>query len=204
MITFSIVITTYNRLDFLKIAIQSALNQSTYCEIIIVDDGSCDGTKDYVKTLGNRIKYYRNSINLGHSVSVNKGVQKARGEWVKLLDDDDCLLPNCIETMQKNLIKFPHAVLCSCQVKKMRIITNIFNGQVAINDSVLCIKQQDIHYGMLLDICPLGTPVQVAFQKEAFLKSGGWNQEFDGNYDDINSWIEIAKYGDALFINQVD
>jgi len=46
---FTIVITTYNRLDFLKRAINSALEQTIKCEIIVVDDCSTDGTEEYVK-----------------------------------------------------------------------------------------------------------------------------------------------------------
>ena len=64
------------------------------------------------------------------------------------------------------------------------------------------ISQEDIHYGMLLEVVPFGTPVQVSFKKEAFVKSGGWNSDFDGNCDDIYSWIQIARYGDAVFVNE--
>ncbi len=45
---FSVVITTYNRLDLLKRAINSALNQTIECEVIVVDDCSSDGTDEYV------------------------------------------------------------------------------------------------------------------------------------------------------------
>jgi hypothetical protein len=54
---------------------------------------------------------------------------------------------------------------------------------------------------MLLEKLPFGTPVQVAFQRDAFLESGGWDLRLDV-CDDIDSWIRIAQFGDALFINQ--
>jgi glycosyltransferase involved in cell wall biosynthesis len=201
---FSIVITTYNRLPFLKWSLESALNQTINCEIIVVDDASSDQTEEYIKQLGEQVIYHRNSINLGHSESVNIGVKIAKGEWIKLIDDDDYIMPKCIETISRTLVCFPEAVICSCQAKKIDIIGNIIDdkNQVQFNNLALCIRQEDIHYGMLLDICPLGTPVQVAFQKKAFLRSGGWDKDFDGNYDDINSWIEIAKYGDAVFVGK--
>jgi hypothetical protein len=55
---------------------------------------------------------------------------------------------------------------------------------------------------MLLELIPFGTPAQVACCRNAFLQTGGWNSEFDGNCDDIDAWIHIAKFGDAIFLNQ--
>ncbi|NEQ63663.1 MAG: glycosyltransferase family 2 protein, partial [Moorea sp. SIO4A1] len=104
---FSVVITTYNRLDLLKRAIESALAQTFPCEIVIVDNGSSDGTEDYVQERSEALTrageqslvYHRNSDNRGHSKAVNKGVELASGDWIKLLDDDDYLARNCIEEM---------------------------------------------------------------------------------------------------------
>jgi glycosyltransferase involved in cell wall biosynthesis len=199
---FSIVITTYNRLQFLQRAIESALNQTVDCEVVVVDDCSADGTEAYLKSLGNRVVYHRNSTNLGHSETVNIGIKIAAGEWIKLLDDDDYLVPECIEKLNSAISSCPNAAICSCQAIQvnengLELSRTKYNGF----GNVFYISQEDIHYGMLLDIVPFGTPVQVAFTREAFLKSGGWDSAFDGNCDDINSWIKIAKYGDAVFIN---
>ena len=61
------------------------------------------------------------------------------------------------------------------------------------------IPQVDIHYGMLLELIPFGTPVQVACKRDAFLKTGGWDSSLDTNCDDIDSWIQVARFGDANF-----
>ena len=56
---------------------------------------------------------------------------------------------------------------------------------------------------MLLEKLPFGTPVQVACRREAFLKSGGWDITLMGcDSDDIDSWIRITQFGDALILNQ--
>ena len=116
---FSIVITTYNRLGFLERAIESALNQSQPCEVVVVDDCSSDGTADYLESLGDRIVYHRNSTNLGHSRSVNQGVALARGKWIKLIDDDDYLAFDCIENIAKAIKLYPDAVIASCQATQV-------------------------------------------------------------------------------------
>ena len=199
----SIVITTYNRLPLLQRAIESALAQSLTCEVVVADDCSSDGTAEYVQSLGDRVVYYRNCVNLGHSATMNAGVRVAKGDWIKPVDDDDYLAPNCIEEMSKAIALHPEAVLCSCQAaqvdaegKEICRTRQVFKGKACY------ILQEDIHYGMLLEKVPFGTPIQVAFHKDAFVHSGGWDPSLT-SCDDIDSWIKIAQFGDAIFINQL-
>ncbi|MEQ9372914.1 MAG: glycosyltransferase family 2 protein [Coleofasciculus chthonoplastes F3-SA18-01] len=208
---FSIVITTHNRLTLLKRAMNSALAQTIPCEVIVVDDGSSDGTDMYVQgrrkellDMGDtRLIYHRHATTLGHSGTVNQGVALATGNWVKLVDDDDYLAPNCIEEMVKAIAGRPDAVICSCRAIQVNENENeISRSRQVGKGTLLYIPQDEIHYAMLLELLPFGTPVQVAFSRSAFLKSGGWDTRFDTNYDDIDSWIKIAKFGDAIFINK--
>lgn len=111
---FSVVISTYNRLNLLQRAIDSARNQTIECEVVVADDCSSDDTQTYLKSLGDKIVYHRNEVNLGHAATVNAGVAKASGDWIKFLDDDDYLAPNCIEEMAKAIALRPDAVICSC------------------------------------------------------------------------------------------
>lgn len=203
MTQFTIVITTHNRLNYLKRAIDSAMNQTVKCEIVVVDDCSDDGTIQYLQTLSNQVTWYQNPENLGHSYSVNKGVQISQGKWIKLLDDDDYLALTCIEEISKIIEEYPSAVICSC----LAINVNEKQQKLGITrkvskQEIYFIKQEDIHYLMLLDKLPFGTPVQVAFRKDAFLKSGGWNSSFDYCHDDIESWIKIAQFGNTFIINK--
>ncbi len=207
---FSIVITTYNRLTLLRRAIDSALAQTMPCEVIVVDDCSSDGTQAYIQERcealeragDQRLIYQRNCSNLGHSKTVNAGVALATGEWIKLLDDDDYLAPNCLEEMGKAIALHPQAVICSCQAAQVDANeVEISITKKVGSEKVFYIPQEDIHYGMLFEQVPFGTPVQVAFSRDAFLKSGGWDSGLDANFDDIDSWIKIAQFGDAIFLN---
>jgi GT2 family glycosyltransferase len=133
---------------------------------------------------------------------MNAGVAAAQGDWIKPLDDDDYLAPNCIEQMIQAISQYPQAVLCSCQAIQVdENGTEVSCTQAVGTVPVFYVSQEDIHYGMLLEQLPFGTPVQVAFKKEAFIKSGGWDSAFEINYDDIDSWVKIAQYGDAIFVN---
>ncbi|MBE9003712.1 glycosyltransferase family 2 protein [Fortiea sp. LEGE XX443] len=200
---FSVVITTYNRLSLLRRAIDSAVNQTIPCEVIVADDCSADDTQAYVESLGNKVVYHRNEVNQGHAATVNAGIQKASGDWIKFLDDDDYLAANCIEEMAKAIALCPHAVICSCiaaQVDKHEV--ELSRTPQIGTGLAFYVPQADIHYGMLLELLPFGTPVQVACSRDAFCKTGGWDSQLDANCDDIDSWLRIAQFGDAVFLNQ--
>jgi len=86
---FSVVIPTYNRLPFLPSALDSVLRQRfTDYEIIVVDDGSEDGTRDYLQRQKDRLRILRQS-NRGPGAARNLGANEARGEYVAFLDSDD-------------------------------------------------------------------------------------------------------------------
>lgn len=208
---FTIVITTYNRLSLLRRSIASALAQSLPCEIVVADDCSSDGTEAYLCKLqeelcangDNRLVYHRNSHNMGHAATINAGVKVATGDWIKPVDDDDYLANNCIEEITKAIALRPQAVICSCQAAQVDANQNELsrtrkNGP----GKAFYIPQEDIHYGMLLEQIPFGTPIQVAFRRDAFLKTGGWDSRLDVNFDDIDSWVKISQFGDAIFINK--
>ncbi|MGD1901258.1 MAG: glycosyltransferase family 2 protein [Geitlerinemataceae cyanobacterium] len=208
---FSVVITTHNRRALLDRAIRSALAQPLTAEAIVVDDASSDGTDEYVAQLqaqlhevgDRRLVYHRNETNLGHSQSVNRGVELATSDWIKFLDDDDYLGLQCLSAMAKAIATHPNAVLCSCQASQVDEQEREIERSPSTGPGrAFYIPQEDIHYGMLLEVVPFGTPVQVAAKKSAFLRSGGWDSEFDGNCDDIDSWTRIAQFGDAVFLNQ--
>jgi len=67
---FSIVITTHNRLSWLKRAIDSALAQTETCEVIVVDDGSSDGTDDYLRNLNGKVTFWRKNLSTMTTISL--------------------------------------------------------------------------------------------------------------------------------------
>ena len=107
---FSIVIPTYNREEFIPLAIQSVINQSFLnWELIIIDDGSTDNTKDIVQDYlsDSRIKYAYQE-NQERSVSRNNGVNIAQGKWICFLDSDDQFLSNHLEVFAENIKEHKH------------------------------------------------------------------------------------------------
>ncbi|MFX0090642.1 MAG: glycosyltransferase family 2 protein [Candidatus Hodarchaeota archaeon] len=99
----SIILPTYNRSHVLTRAIRSILNQ-TYqnFKLLIVDDGSCDNTKQVVEGFSDsRIRYLRRERNEGGSVARNSGIEAAKGEYIAFQDSDDIWLPQKLEMQMR-------------------------------------------------------------------------------------------------------
>ncbi|MEN9649386.1 MAG: hypothetical protein RL094_353 [Candidatus Parcubacteria bacterium] len=90
----SVLIPTYNRKHIIEQAIQSVLNQSFRdFEVIVVDDGSTDGTKEYIESLNLPITLISKE-NGGVASARNEGIKNARGTYIAFLDSDDAWLPD--------------------------------------------------------------------------------------------------------------
>jgi glycosyltransferase involved in cell wall biosynthesis len=97
----SICIPTYNRKDYLREALDSIFSQ-TYkdYEIVIVDDGSTDGTAEKIKSCGYNVRYMWQE-NAGDAAARNKLIELAAGHYITFLDSDDLMMPDALERMAK-------------------------------------------------------------------------------------------------------
>jgi len=116
--TISVIIPAYNHARYLAEAIDSVLAQ-TYAplEIIVVDDGSTDGTPAVAASYGDRIRYIRQE-NAGVGAARNNGIAAARGEYLAFLDSDDIWLP---EKLEREIALFdadPQLGFVHCGVEK--------------------------------------------------------------------------------------
>jgi glycosyltransferase involved in cell wall biosynthesis len=107
MVDISVIIPTLNRKEYLSKSIASCFrgNESVHVEVIVVDNGSTDGTQDWLRTLDNeRIRIFREET-AGAPAARNRGLEAARGTFVRFLDDDDWLasgaLANAVRFLQE-------------------------------------------------------------------------------------------------------
>lgn len=95
----AIVITAYNVETYIEQAVISALAQTVPCQVIVVEDKSTDHTPEVLERFGNRIKLVRNEENVGAGLSRRRGIEEADTEFVMLLDGDDFIDPDFVETL---------------------------------------------------------------------------------------------------------
>ena len=107
---FSVIIPSYNRRHLIDRAITSAVEQNEVdVEIIVIDDGSTDGTVDWLteKYLGQPVRAISNTRNKGPAGARNTGILAASGDFIALLDSDDYFLPRHLSDCQRVLEDFP-------------------------------------------------------------------------------------------------
>jgi glycosyltransferase involved in cell wall biosynthesis len=120
----TVVIPAYNQARYLAGAIRSVLNQQADgrgledCEILVIDDGSSDHTRDVAHSFGERVRYIWQE-NQGLAGARNTGIRHARGELVALLDSDDEWLPNYLGEMTALAETHPQAAVFYCPVLYM-------------------------------------------------------------------------------------
>src|SRR5215467_7562443 len=108
-LVFTVFIDTYNYGHFIEEAIDSVLSQNfpmDQVEILVVDDGSTDDTKERVLKYGDRIRYFYKP-NGGQASAFNLGFRHARGEIVALLDADDVWLPDKLKRVHEAVKQNP-------------------------------------------------------------------------------------------------
>ena len=107
IVLVSVIVPVYNVLPYLRESLESVINQ-TYedLEIIIVDDGSTDGSdvvcEEYAKDSRVKVIHQKNH---GLSAARNVGLDLARGDYIAFLDSDDVYLPDMIQTMVEGIKK---------------------------------------------------------------------------------------------------
>jgi glycosyltransferase involved in cell wall biosynthesis len=115
----TVAIPTYRRLPMLRRAVESVFAQTfTDWEIVVSDDEAPPGeTWNFLRALANsnaRVRLVMNDGQHGATFAHNTALQAARGEWIKILHDDDVLKPNCLEVLAHIVTEYPDVVAVSC------------------------------------------------------------------------------------------
>jgi glycosyltransferase involved in cell wall biosynthesis len=197
----SIIIPTFNRGYVLDKAINSILVQAyNEWELIIVDDGSTDNTKDIIEQYNNpKIKYLYQEKN-GQCAARNKGLEIAKGDWIAYLDSDNEFYPHYLETVLKRIAQKPNALYALVQAK--RTLELFENGKLMklIDDSKDFppdLTIQDIFHKKL------HTDINGFFHSKQIIQQG---IKFDEDLPKFEDWDFLMKIGNKfpdnfLYIN---
>lgn len=133
----SIIVPTYNRAEMLREALQSALAQRyPHFEIIVSDNASTDQTAEVVQSFGDpRIRYFRQSHNIGITANWKFAVSQASATWITFLADDDQYLPDHLEFGVSVLRRYPTAAYHVSLAEYFGARTGI-DRSVTITDSI--------------------------------------------------------------------
>ena len=189
----SVIIPTYNRRHTLQRAIDSVATQTFEpFEIIIIDDGSQDGTKGWIKEKYSSIKYIYQSNN-GVSSARNKGINLAQGSWVALLDSDDEWMPEKLEYQIRFIDKNPGSIFCHTNEIWIR------NG-IRVNQMKKHKKYGGNIFKHCLDICRI-SPSSSLIKKKVFEDVGLFDESLSV-CEDYDLWLRITAKYPVLFLNE--
>jgi len=208
MLLVSAIVLTKDRLNLLKRALKSVLNQTyTKLEIIIVDDNSSDGTKDYCTELEkthSNIKYIKinEKDSRGQNYARNVGVENSKGKYVAFLDDDDEWYPEKIERYVyafENSVN-PNIGIVYGMVEKI----NSYNNGKYIFKKILA---QDLLSDLncdkkILYYNHIGCSSNPMIKREAFIEVGGFDTDLI-MMTDFELWIRICQKYDSLYVGKI-
>ena len=189
----SIIIPSYNTAPYVREAVDSALAQ-TYknCEVIVVDDGSTDATKEILAPYIAKQKIvYIYQKNKGLAGARNTGIRAAKGDYIALLDSDDLFLPEKISRQVEALEARPD---CGACYSDLMHFTDPPAGETA---RVLYHHRYRYPSGNIFE--PLLhkqflNPLATVFRKEIFAKYGFFDENLRRS-EDWEFWLRIAHAG---------
>lgn len=189
----SVVIPSYNRKDLLKRSIDSAINQTKKpFEIIVVDDGSTDGTETMIKSDYDFVKFIKQK-NKGVSAARNIGIKISIGEWICFLDSDD-------EWKKDKLEKQINAMKSNPGYKFFHSNEIWIKNGIRINQKKKHKKYGGDIFDKCLDMCRI-SPSSVMIDKTVFDEVGNFNEDLVV-CEDYELWLRICDKYRVFFIDE--
>lgn len=189
----SAIITTHNRAGLLPRAVDSVRRQSLPpVEIIVVDDGSSDGTREWLRQQQDITTISFDEPG-GISAARNAAISAARGEWLAFLDDDDQWLPKKLELQVEAVRSNPGYRLCHGDEIWIR------NGR-RVNPMHKHRKQGGWIYPDCLPLCVI-SPSAVMIRKDLFVDVGVFDVSLPA-CEDYDLWLRICAHEPVLYIDE--
>lgn len=194
----SIIIPTYNCAQYIVQTIKSVFAQSYKdYELIIIDDGSTDNTRDILAPYLDRLIYLYQA-NQGESVARNVGIQRARGEYIAFLDSDDWWLPGKLAKQVAAMDTHPDVVLTYGYVFVVDNAGNriAFRGQQQHGDGV---QGKSLVFERLVVSNFITNPNSVMVRRNTLMQTQLFDIEIEWG-EDWQLWLQMALQGPFLFL----
>lgn len=192
----SVIIPVFNGAAFLEESVRSVFKSSyKKIEVILIDDGSTDRSRAVCRRLKRkyrRVRFYSFKRHRGLGRVLNSVLEKAKGELICRLNQDDIMLAERIETQVKFLRKNQAVVAVGSAIRLFDV-----NGH---EQTIKFLKKDKEIKKFWLIVSPFADPA-VMYRKQAAIKLGGYKQEF-WPADDTHLWLRMGKVGKLANIDK--
>lgn len=189
----SVIIPTYNRWPMVREAVESVLGQSLKgSELIVVDDGSGDGTVEGLRRYGSALRLLCQSRR-GVAAARNLGVRSCSGRYLAFLDSDDLWRPAKLEVQLSFMESRPEAQICQTEEVWMR------RGS-RVNPKKRHRKPSGDIFRPSLELC-LVSPSAVMMTRELFDRAGGFDESLPV-CEDYDLWLRVALAAPVHLISE--
>lgn len=197
----SVAVAAYNAAEYLREAINSVLAQSLRpFEIVVVDDGSTDNTRQVCEAFGERIRYFYQQNDGTAGISARwRSIQESRGDWIALLDHDDRWLPAKLEKQVEALKKFPDSGVIFTRYRtfgpKGEEIS--LSGALPVSAPLIRMDCHEALHHLLRS--NLYCPSSALILRQALVDDGPPNPADCGDWAD---WFRITRYFPMLVVEE--
>ena len=196
MLKVSVIIPTYNRPQYLLLAIESVLKQTFQdFEIIVTGDGAPDSTRVMVEKYKDKVRFV-NQEHMVISAARNNGIRYATGEWIAFLDDDDIWLPEKLKRQIDAIERHPEIAMVGSEVFTIDA-EGRRTGHWKKSDLGLGNRDtfNDLFEGNYLHA------MTTMIRKDCLLAAGCFDEELKTT-EDYDLWLRIAKKHKFHYINE--
>lgn len=199
-VQLSVIIPLFNCLEFsqaMLASLRATLPANLEHEILLVDNGSTDGTRDWLKTVeGGPVRTLLHRANLGYAVANNRAAEQARGLFVALLNNDLVLLPGWLEPMMELAARPATGVVGNIQLSvRSREICHagvFFDG-----------AGSPVHFQPPLGLLESGVPIKppavtgalMLLRRSLFGELRGFDEDYLNGYEDIDLCLRAREMG---------
>jgi glycosyltransferase involved in cell wall biosynthesis len=190
----SVIIPTYNRAAAVKEAVASVLAQTCRdFELLVVDDGSTDGTPAALARFGEEIRGLRSHRRRGVSAARNAGIAAAQGEWLAFLDSDDLWLPEKLARQMAFMSAHPGLLLSQTEETWVR-------RGLKVNPPRSHRKEGGRIFLRSLERC-LVSPSAVVLHRRLLEDHGGFDEELPAA-EDYDLWLRLSWRHEVGLLNE--
>ena len=195
---FTIAFPVYKRTDYFRTALESAINQTVKCRILVVDNNSPhDDFKKIIDSYNNPlIEYIKTAETVPQDENFNNCIRFTKTPWMTILHDDDYLHCQYVELTQRILSKFGNQIIGLCV--KNHVGSEEWSGvneKVVLSDKYTVVKPTYFYFRQL-------SPFPgVCFKREVGLKLNGFDVPLHP-IADLDFWRRLTESGIMLYIDQ--